>query len=77
MTDASVDGTIDRPSLWSVTIGKIGAAIVDEIGRGEGMPDIVPYLAFVWMTVLLAASVAAVIRLPTAAGSILGWTRSP
>lgn len=35
------------------------------------MHDIVLYFAFVWMTVLLAASVAAVIWLPTTGGRIL------
>jgi multicomponent Na+:H+ antiporter subunit F len=33
--------------------------------------ELVFYFAFVWMTVLLAVSVAAVIRLPTTAGRIL------
>ncbi len=35
------------------------------------MHTIVSYLAFTWMTVLLAGSVAAVIRLPTTASRIL------
>ena len=35
------------------------------------MHTIVAYFAFVWMTVLLAVSVAAVIRLPTTASRIL------
>lgn len=35
------------------------------------MHTIVAYFAFAWMTVLLAVSVAAVIRLPTTAGRIL------
>ena len=35
------------------------------------MHTIVAYLAFAWMTVLLAVSVAAVIRLPTTASRIL------
>lgn len=35
------------------------------------MHELVFYFAFVWMTVLLAVSVAAVIRLPTTAGRIL------
>lgn len=35
------------------------------------MHEIIFYLAFVWMTGLFVASVAAVIRLPTTAGRIL------
>ena len=35
------------------------------------MHTVVSYFAFAWMTVLLAVSVAAVIRLPTTAGRIL------
>ncbi len=35
------------------------------------MHEIVFYLAFVWMTILLVVSVAAVIRLPTTASRIL------
>ena len=35
------------------------------------MHSVVSYFAFAWMTVLLAVSVAAVIRLPTTAGRIL------
>ena len=35
------------------------------------MHTVVSYFAFAWMTVLVAVSVAAVIRLPTTAGRIL------